>query len=155
MGGEEFALLFVGESQDGAARKAEAIRAAVACLDFGGQGDGTIGLTISAGVSEAGPVPWMACNCCCVPIVRFFGPRTTAAISYASMPMRKGTMRPRLLRRRHRFARRATPAIPDTTSRQSESWPQTSLWKASPQRDVKCPISDLPSANAWRRRAIR
>ena len=53
-GGEEFVILFVGESQDVAAMKAEAIRAAVACLDVGGEADGPIRLTLSAGVSEAG-----------------------------------------------------------------------------------------------------
>ncbi|HXM42252.1 MAG TPA: diguanylate cyclase [Bryobacteraceae bacterium] len=56
-GGEEFAVLFVGASLDNAAMKAEAIRAAVACLEIGGHGDGRIALTISAGVSEAAPHP--------------------------------------------------------------------------------------------------
>jgi diguanylate cyclase (GGDEF)-like protein len=54
-GGDEFAILFVGKSKDIAAVKAEAILAAIGCLDVGGHGDGTIRLTISAGVSEAGP----------------------------------------------------------------------------------------------------
>jgi diguanylate cyclase (GGDEF)-like protein/PAS domain S-box-containing protein len=53
-GGEEFAIVFIGESQDVAAMKAEAIRAAVACLDVGGEPDKPIRVTLSAGVSEAG-----------------------------------------------------------------------------------------------------
>ncbi|MGA2741431.1 MAG: diguanylate cyclase [Bryobacteraceae bacterium] len=56
-GGEEFAVLFVGASLDNAAMKAEAVRAAVACLEIGGHGDGPIMLTISAGVSEAAAHP--------------------------------------------------------------------------------------------------
>jgi diguanylate cyclase (GGDEF)-like protein len=56
-GGDEFAVLLVGESQEMAAKKAEAIRAAVARLDVGGRDEGAIKLTVSAGVSEAGPLP--------------------------------------------------------------------------------------------------
>jgi diguanylate cyclase (GGDEF)-like protein/PAS domain S-box-containing protein len=56
-GGEEFAVLLVGESQEMAVKKAEAIRAAVERLDIGGWGEGAIKLTVSAGVSEAGLLP--------------------------------------------------------------------------------------------------
>jgi len=56
-GGEEFAVLLVGESQEMAAKKAEAIRAAVERLDIGGWDEGAIKLTVSAGVSEAGLLP--------------------------------------------------------------------------------------------------
>jgi diguanylate cyclase (GGDEF)-like protein/PAS domain S-box-containing protein len=56
-GGEEFVVLLVGEPQDVAALKAERIRDAVACLDMGTAGDGTIKLTVSAGVSETGLRP--------------------------------------------------------------------------------------------------
>jgi diguanylate cyclase (GGDEF)-like protein len=56
-GGEEFVVLLVGEPQDVAAMKADGIRDAVACLDIGTAGDGTIKLTVSAGVSETGLRP--------------------------------------------------------------------------------------------------